>query len=109
MIAAAADTLSAFLSARLLNWQLPGGLQRAIDLARFSFYVCLLPTAICGLLIVLNLAWGGYIPSTQAAGLLRNLILADSLGILLIYPLYQAWPAQLVPGPWPGPLHLGTD
>jgi len=98
LIAAAADTLTALLAARLLNWQLPAGLKRATDLARFSFYVCFLPTAISGLLIVLNLAWGGYIPSTEAVGLLRNLILADSLGILLIYPLYQAWPAQLPHG-----------
>src|SRR5262245_56777845 len=50
-IAAGADTLSALLAARLLNWQLPAGLMRAGDLARFSFYVCFLPTAISGLLI----------------------------------------------------------
>jgi integral membrane sensor domain MASE1 len=37
LIAAAADTLSAFLAARFLKWQLPEGLQRASDLARFSF------------------------------------------------------------------------
>jgi len=98
LIAAAADTVSALVAARFLNWQLPDGLQRAIDLARFSFYVCFLPTAIGALLIVLNLAWGGYIASADAPGLLRNLILADSLGILLIYPLYQAWPAQLPHG-----------
>ncbi|MDR7286227.1 diguanylate cyclase (GGDEF)-like protein [Pseudomonas corrugata] len=98
LIAAAADTLVAFLAARFLKGKLPAGLQRASDLARFSFFVCFLPTAIGGLLIVLNLAWGGYIPSTEAAGLLRNLILSDSLGILLIYPLYQAWPAQLPHG-----------
>ncbi|VVP57267.1 sensor domain-containing diguanylate cyclase [Pseudomonas fluorescens] len=95
LIAAAADTLVAFLAARFFNWQFPDGLQRASELARFSFYVCFLPATISGLLIVINLTWGGYIPSTEAAELLRNLILADSLGILLIYPLYQAWPAQL--------------
>jgi diguanylate cyclase (GGDEF)-like protein len=98
LIAAAADTLSAFLAARFLNWQLPRGLQSASDLARFSFYVCFLPTAISDMLIVLNLAWGSYIRSAEMASLLRNLILSDSLGILLIYPLYQAWPAQLPHG-----------
>lgn len=98
LIAAVADTLGAYLAARFLTWQLPAGLQRAVDLARFSFYVCFVPAAICGLLIVLNLVWGGYTPASEAAMMLRNLILADSLGILLVYPLYQAWPTQIPQG-----------
>ena len=94
LIAATADTLNAFLAARFLTWILPAGLQRARHLARFIFFVCLVPTAISDATIVLNLVWGGYIASTGAVGLLRDLILSDCLGILLIYPLYQAWPTQ---------------
>ncbi|HEX5844444.1 MAG TPA: diguanylate cyclase [Pseudomonas sp.] len=99
LIAAAADTLTAVLAARMLLRSLPGGLSTARDLGRFSLYVCLLPAMLGGCIIAANLAWGGYLSWPAALQLLRPLVLADSLGILLVWPLYQAcselgWPRR---------------
>jgi len=97
LVAALADTFSAWLAARLLRWRLPDGLQRVADLVPFSLYVCFIPTLLCALILVLNLSIGGYILHQEAAVLIRHLVLADSLGIVLIYPLYQSWPQQCPP------------
>lgn len=91
VIAGGADSLSALLAAWWLRRKLPDGLSSARDLGRFSLYVCLLPTLLGGSMLAANLAWGGYLEWSAALQLLRPLVLADSLGILLIYPLYQAW------------------
>lgn len=99
LVAAATDSLSAVLGAWLLWRKLPNGLFSARDLGTFSIYVCLLPSLLDGGLLVANLVWGGYLSGQAALQLLRPLVLADGLGILLVYPLYQAW-REL---PWPSP------
>lgn len=91
LISAIADTLAPWLSAVLLQKQLPSGLQRATDLFRFVFYVCFLPTLCSGIIIVSNLVLGAYLKIDQYFIFLAKIIAADSLGILLIYPLYADW------------------
>lgn len=91
LISAIADALVPLLAATLLRWRMPAGLTSASSLGAFSLYACLLPTTLGGALIAVNLVWGGYIEQTAMLDLLRALVIADSLGILLVYPLYQAW------------------
>lgn len=91
LLAALADALSTALAAWLLQRRLPAGLQRARELGAFCFYVCLLPSALGIGLVCVNLFWGGYLSAAAAWQLWLPMVLADSLGVLLIYPLYQAW------------------
>ncbi len=91
LISALADALAPCMGAQLLRWRMPAGLVNARSLGGFSLYACLLPTLLGGVLIAGNLVWGGYIAPAAAGDLLRSLVIADSLGILLAYPLYQAW------------------
>lgn len=91
LLAGLADALSAALAAWLLQRQLPLGLQRARELGIFCFYVGLLPCGLGAALICLNLFWGGYLSAAAAWQLWPSLLLADSLGVLLVYPLYQVW------------------
>ena len=94
LLAACGDSLSAGLAAWLLQRRLPEGLQRARELGAFCFYVCLLPALLGTGLICANLFWGGYLSGRAAMQLWPALLLADSLGVLLVYPLYQAWREQ---------------
>ncbi|MBC3875750.1 GGDEF domain-containing protein [Undibacterium flavidum] len=92
-IAAIADTLAAWIAASLLRKYFTHGLQRAADLFRFVFLVCFLPTLCSGIILVSNLVIGSYLPANHFFTLLAKMIAADSLGILLIYPLYADWRA----------------
>lgn len=87
-VAAAADTLVGYLTARQYRLHLPGGLQWPGDLLTFVLQVCLLPTLICGFILGGNLLLGGYLPASKVLDTIGMLVLADSLGILLVFPLY---------------------
>ncbi|MBK6639037.1 MAG: sensor domain-containing diguanylate cyclase [Rhodocyclaceae bacterium] len=90
-IAAGADALAGALTALALARRLPRGLSKATDLIPFGLWVCLLPTAATSLILTLNLAAGNYIPWAAGPEFFRMLLLADSLGILLIFQVYQGW------------------
>ncbi len=92
-IAASADALAGALTAAGMARRLPNGLTKAADLVSFGLWVCLLPTAVTSLILTLNLAAGGYITWGATPEFFRMLLLADSLGILLVYPIYQGWKA----------------
>lgn len=89
------DAFAGFSSAFLLARFLPRGLRSVGDLTRFALLVCLVPSVITGLLLSLNLLTGGYITRDEFWDLVRMLILADSLGVLLVYPIYQGWLERL--------------
>lgn len=91
LVAALTDGMAGALAMRLYCRVLPGGLTRAVDLLPFILYVCLAPTVVSSLILAANLASGGYIGWHEAGALARVLLLADSLGLLLVYPAYQAW------------------
>jgi diguanylate cyclase (GGDEF)-like protein len=90
-ISAGADTLAAGMSAQLMRRYLPDGLTRFSQLFRFILTVCVLPTLICALILAANLVVGGYIPAHSSLSFIAMLLFADSLGILLIYPLFESW------------------
>ncbi len=90
-VAALADAGAAIFAAAMLRRHLPAGLNRSADLVDFCLFVCLLPSAACGILLTGNLVTGGYIAARETGPLLCMLILADTIGILLVYPLYMIW------------------
>lgn len=91
LVAAAADTLAAWLAAFMLRRHLPSGLSRPFDLLPFALFVCLLPTLVSASILATNLVWGGYIPAAQAIDFVFMLLVADGLGILVCYPLRELW------------------
>ncbi|MFZ6873336.1 diguanylate cyclase [Undibacterium sp. Di27W] len=91
LISATADGLAGMVAMLMMRLSLPEGLRKSTDLLHFGIKVCLIPTMLSSLILSLNLAVGGYIQWDEAGNFFRMLVLADSLGILLIYPLYQAW------------------
>lgn len=95
-IAAVTDALAPLLAAWVLRQKIPDKLLRARELLSFCIYVCLLPTAISASILSANLAIGGYISWQQMPHITGHLILADSLGILLIYPIFANWEPQVI-------------
>lgn len=90
-VAAIADGMVGIIAMGLLKHFLPNGLIRTHDLLPFGLWVCLFPTSITSIILSVNLAVGGYISWAEIADFIRMLILADSLGMLLVYPIYQGW------------------
>ena len=88
-LTALANTLGTGLAAHLLRRHLPGGLLTAKDLVPFSFYVCLLPSLLTGVVVVGNLAAGDYLPWRATPAVLTDAVIAHSLGILLVWPVFQ--------------------
>lgn len=91
LVSATADGMAGLVAMLMMHLSLREGLRKSTDLLQFGLKVCLLPTVLSSTIISLNLAVGGYIQWDEAGDFFRMLVLADSLGILLIYPLYQAW------------------
>ncbi len=90
-ISSFADGLAGFIATYFLKRFLPDGLRQTNDLLPFSLWVCLVTTSITSIIVSINMAIGGFITVDRIIPFIRMLILADSLGILLIYPIYQSW------------------
>ncbi len=90
LVAACIDGFSGVLSATLLKRFLPNGLVKTQHLFPFVAWVCLASPLITSLMLTANLLIGHYISLADAPGFVGMLILADSLGILLVYPVYAA-------------------
>ncbi len=90
-IAAGADSLAPWLGAVMMRRFLPNGLETIADLARFTLFVCIGPTFVSAVLLAGNLVSGGYIAFSAAKDMVSVLLIADTLGILIVYPLYSAW------------------
>lgn len=97
LISALADGLVGVLAMLMMRRFLRNGLNQASDLLPFGALVCLLPTVLSSLIISTNLALDAVIRWDEVLALMRMLTVADSLGILLMYPLYQAWQAMPAP------------
>ncbi len=90
-ISAAANTIESALAYYLLCRVLPDGMRRFADVFPFLLVVCLIPTALNASVLVPNLLWGGYIQLADAKWLWMMLVLTNSLGILIVYPLFTAF------------------
>jgi diguanylate cyclase (GGDEF)-like protein len=96
-VLAVADSLMPWFAIVMLKKHLPEGLHTVKGLFPFVLYVCLLPTALSALVITLNLAAGSYIEWSELPVTARMLLLANSLGILLVYPIYHAFKSSAWP------------
>lgn len=95
-IAGIIDASTPPLAAWLLKRRTPTKLSRSKHLFPFCFYVCLIPTTISAVLLTTNLVTGGYIAVSQSLSVGFALVLADSLGILLVYPIYASWRSEAI-------------
>ncbi|MGV3590825.1 MAG: diguanylate cyclase [Gammaproteobacteria bacterium] len=95
---ALADSLMPWIAVLMLQRYLPDGLHTVKGLFPFVLYVCLFPAAVAAVAIVLNLVAGGYIEWSEAPLTARMLLLSDSLGVLLVYPIYHAFRTPAWPG-----------
>lgn len=91
LIAATVDTFTAWFAATMLVKRLPNGLNDFRSLGKFCLYVCIFPVSLSSIALSLNLLIGGYISIESTPAFIGMLLGADSLGILLIYPLFEAW------------------
>ncbi|MDP1969314.1 MAG: MASE1 domain-containing protein, partial [Methylobacter sp.] len=90
-VAAIADGMVGIIAMHFLKQFLPNGLRRTHDLVPFGLWVCIVPTAITSIILSVNLVVGGYISWDETENFFLMLVLADSLGILLVYQVYQGW------------------
>lgn len=91
LIAAVADSMVGIIAMYALRYSLPNGLTRTHDLLPFGLWGCMLPTSVTSMILSVNLAVGGYIHWPEVPYFFPMLVLADSLGILLVYQVYQGW------------------
>ncbi|MEY4641048.1 MAG: hypothetical protein RLZZ227_1042 [Pseudomonadota bacterium] len=89
-VSALADGLMPWLAVLMLRRHLPEGLHTVKGMFPFVLSVCMVPTAFSAVVITLNLALGSDLAWSDAAQTARMLLMADSLGILLVYPFYHA-------------------
>jgi MASE1. len=90
-VAAIADGMVGIIALHAFKYFLPNGLTRSHDLVPFGLWVCIAPTSITSIILSINLAVGGYISWAETENFFLMLVLADSLGILLVYQVYQGW------------------
>lgn len=90
-ICAFADGSAGLLAAYFFRRHLPSGLAHVRDLLPFGLWLCIVTTTFTSLILSVDLAAGGYIAWSEVPALFLQLILADSLGILLVFQIYQGW------------------
>jgi diguanylate cyclase (GGDEF)-like protein len=90
-VSAVTDGSAGVIAAHLLRKHMPQGLKYVHDLLPFGLWICLGTTTVTSLAISLNLYAGGYIAWREFAPFAVQLVLADSLGILLVFQIYQGW------------------
>ena len=89
-VAAGADTLAPWLGASWMRRKLGMRMQGMADLPRFLLHVVVGPTLLASQLLAFNLWCGGYASGSAAFALFFVFLTAASLGILLVYPVYEA-------------------
>lgn len=89
-ISAFADTLAPYLSTLLIKRYANNPFDNVKILFPFTLYGALIPTFISSSIIALNLVDGGYIEFEDVYGFVPMLMFADGLGLMLLYPLFEA-------------------
>lgn len=90
-ISAAANVLEAWLAVLLIKRYLPEGIRRLPDLLTFIIRVCLVVTAVNAVIMAGNLSFAGYIELDAISYFVGMLIFSNTLGMLLVYSLYNDW------------------
>ncbi|HEY9031479.1 MAG TPA: diguanylate cyclase [Kangiella sp.] len=90
LISATADGLQGWLAMLLFRKYLSDRVDNPKALSKFIWWVCVIPPFITSIIITLNLWQGGYLVTHQLEKFFINLLLADSLGILMVYQVYNS-------------------
>lgn len=90
LISAIADGLESFIAMLLFAKYLPRGVINPKALSKFIWWVCIIPPLMTATIITTNLSVGGYLVSHQLEEFFVSLLLANSLGMLMVYQLYNS-------------------
>ena len=97
-ISAAGNVLEAWLAVLLIRRYLPEGIRRLPDLLIFIIRVCLVVTSVNALIFSGNLFLGGYLAKGAIGYFVGMLIFSNTLGMLLVYSLYNDWQRYMPSG-----------
>ncbi|MCW8856515.1 MAG: diguanylate cyclase [Kangiella sp.] len=90
LISALADGAESFIALLLFVKFLPKGVVNPKSLSKFIWWVCIIPPVITAAIITSNLWAGGYLLSHQLEKFFISLLLANSLGMLMVYQVYNS-------------------
>lgn len=90
LISATADGLESFVAMHLFARYLPKGVINPKTLSKFIWWVCIVPPFMTATVITTNLWLGGYLVTHQLEEFLISLLLANSLGMLMVYQVYNS-------------------
>lgn len=90
LISALADGSQSFIAMMLFAKYLPKGVDNPKSLSTFVFLVCIVPTSLTIGIITFNLWFGGYLVTANLEKFYISLLLADSLGLLMVYQVYNS-------------------
>lgn len=90
LISAIADGAQSYLAMLMFGRFLPTGVANPRDLSKFIWWVCIIPPALTTIIITVNLWMGGYLVYHQLEGFYISLLLADGLGMLMVFQVYNS-------------------
>lgn len=90
LISATADGLESFVAMLLFTKFLPKGVINPKTLSKFIWWVCIVPPCMTATIIATNLWVGGYLVTHQLEEFFISLLLANSLGMLMVYQVYNS-------------------
>lgn len=90
-VSAAVDASAGLLAAIMYRRLMPKGLNSVSDFLPFVVGVALFAGVFTSILLTANLILGGYIPREEMVEFFTIIVLADTLGIILVGPLYLKW------------------
>lgn len=90
LISATADGLESFVAMLLFAKYLPKGVINPKTLSKFIWWVCIVPPFMTATVITINLWLGGYLVTHQLEEFFISLLLANSLGMMMVYQVYNS-------------------
>lgn len=90
LISALADGLEAWVAMLLFNKYLLNGVDNPRGLSKFIWWVSVIPPLMTASIITINLWQGEYLLAHQLEQFFINLLLANSLGMLIVYQVYNS-------------------
>lgn len=90
LVSALADGAESFIAMLLFINYLPKGVINPKSLSKFIWWVCIIPPVITAVIITVNLWVGGYLAAHQLEKFFISLLLANSLGLLMVYQVYNS-------------------
>lgn len=96
MIAAFADSFAPVLSVFLIKRFVGNHFNNTSVLLPFALFAGIIPTLFSSTIISLNLQSAGYITQEQLSVFIPMIIYSDTLGLMILYPLYKHFDSQKI-------------